>query len=67
MSTRGRLSRVGALRPSALVHTFGVGAVVDLPRLSVMVMGLDEWRLDGHAATIDEPRLVRALRAEPGP
>jgi hypothetical protein len=31
-----------------------------------MVMGLDEWRLDGHAATIDEPRLVRALRAEPG-
>ncbi len=66
MSTRARFSRVGALRPSALVHTFGVGAVVDLPRLSVMVMGLDEWRLDGHAATIDEPRLVRALRAEPG-
>ncbi|MGE4029916.1 MAG: DrmB family protein [Thermoleophilia bacterium] len=66
MSTRSRAARVGELRPSALVHTFGVGAVVDLPRLSVMVMGLDEWRLDGHAVTIDEPRLVRTLRAEPG-
>ena len=65
MSTSAKPTRVGSLRPSALIHTFGVGAAVELPRMSVMVMGLDEWRRDG-AATIHEPRLLRAIRQEPG-
>lgn len=64
MST-SRPQRVGALRPSALIHTFGVAAAVELPRLSVMVMGLDEWRTE-RAAPIDEPRLLRAVQAEAG-
>jgi hypothetical protein len=34
-------SEVGELRPSQLLLTFGVGAILDLPNMSVMVMGLD--------------------------
>jgi len=60
-----RRTRVGALRPSALIHTFGVGSVVDLPRLSAMVMGLDDWRLD-NAPVIEEPRLLAAIRQQEG-
>jgi hypothetical protein len=58
-------TRVGALRPSALIHTFGVGSVVDLPRLSAMVMGLDDWRLD-DAPRIEEPRLLAKIRQQEG-
>ncbi|GIU96023.1 MAG: hypothetical protein KatS3mg012_2480 [Gaiellaceae bacterium] len=66
MATRQtRRTRVGALRPSALIHTFGVGSVVDLPRLSAMVMGLDDWRLE-NAPVIEEPRLLAAIRQQEG-
>ena len=46
MSTAERrrfTERVGAVRPSQLVYTFGVGSVVDLPNFSVVVGGLDRW------------------------
>jgi hypothetical protein len=44
----------------------GVGAVVDLPGMSVIVRGLDAWPDDG--ARIIEPRLLEAVRtALPGP
>lgn len=66
MATRRvRRARVGALRPSALIHTFGVGSVVDLPRLSAMVMGLDDWRLE-NAPVIEEPRLLAKIRQQEG-
>ena len=35
--------RVGELRPNQLLHTYGVGAVADLPNLSVILMGLEFW------------------------
>ena len=50
--------RVGELRPNQLLHTYGVGAVADLPNLSVVVAGLDEWEL---ANSLD-----RDGRASPG-
>ena len=53
--------RVGELRPSQLLHTYGVGAVVDLPRLSAMVMGLDDWE-EGYGIEIGEERLLAAVR-----
>lgn len=66
MSPEGpKRTRVGSLRPSALVHSFGIGSVVDLPRLSVVVLGLESWNLQ-HAPVIDEPRLLGAVRAEDG-
>jgi hypothetical protein len=58
-------TRVGELRPSALVHTFGVGAVVDLPRMSAIVMGLDDWQLT-DAPVIQEPRLLSKIREQDG-
>jgi hypothetical protein len=53
--------RVGELRPSQLLQTFGVGAVVDLTHLSVTVMGLDDWNT-GFAEAVTEERLLAAVR-----
>ncbi|MEU9448081.1 DUF1998 domain-containing protein [Streptomyces sp. NPDC048277] len=57
--------RVGELRPSQLLHTYGVGSVADLPNLSVMVLGLDRWEL-GNATTLQEDRLLAAVRRRLG-
>jgi hypothetical protein len=57
--------RVGELRPSQLLFTFGVGAIVELPHLSAMVMGLDDWPAE-YASKISEERLLRAVQAELG-
>ena len=38
--------RVGAVRPSHLMFTGGVGALIDLPNFSVLVRGLDDWNYD---------------------
>ena len=59
-------TRVGELRPSQLLWTFGVGAVIDLPNFSVMVLGLDDWDV-GHAEPIGEERLLAAVRRVLGP
>jgi hypothetical protein len=61
MTTRRETHRVGDLRPSQVLHTFGVGAVVDLPSLSVMVMGLDDW-ITGAEHAIGEERLLFAVQ-----
>jgi len=42
--------KVGDLRPSQILFSFGIGSLVDLPNLSVMVMGADDW--DTHTAVI---------------
>ena len=37
--------KIGEIRPSQLLYTYGVGAIVELPNLSVMVMvALLGWR-----------------------
>ena len=45
--------RVGELRPNQLLHTYGVGALADLPNLSVIVAGLDDWDLT-HSTIVTE-------------
>ena len=55
MSGGGYFRRVGAVRPSHLMFTGGVGALVDLPNFSVMVKGIDHWSYAGV------PDLVRGL------
>lgn len=52
--------KVGDLRPSQILFTFGIGAVVDLPDLSAMVMGLDDWQVRPESE-ISEPRLLQAV------
>ena len=50
-------------RSGQLVTTFGPGPMIDFPRESVIVAGLDHWRYkDVAAATIAEPRLLERLR-----
>ena len=57
--------RVGGVRPSQLIHTYGPGAVVDLPGMSVAVAGIDDWDLS-QTERIREPRLIGAVRDVPG-
>ena len=58
--------RVGSIRPSQLMWSYGVGAMIDLPRMSVVVEGLDRWNTS-EARPIAEDRLLAAVRGELGP
>lgn len=61
-------TRVGQVRPSQLLYTYGPGALVDLPHLSVLVTGIDRWPQAGPLAPeVVEPRLLAAVRAVLGP
>ncbi|UXI81812.1 DUF1998 domain-containing protein [Streptomyces vinaceusdrappus] len=61
MSNSGN-RRVGSVRPSHLMFTTGVGALVDLPNFSVLVRGTDSWSYSGITDyDIDEPRLRAAV------
>lgn len=57
--------RVGDLRPSQILFSFGVGSLVDLPNMSVMVMGTDDWDIN-HMVAINEDRLLAAVKRELG-
>src|SRR4051794_40528454 len=56
---------VGQLRPSQILFTYGVGASVELPQMSTMVLGLDEWPRD-HGLLVSEARLPTAVRSRLG-
>ncbi|RAQ84726.1 sulfate ABC transporter substrate-binding protein [Burkholderia pseudomallei] len=52
---------VGEIRPSQLLWTYGPGALIDLPSLSVVTLGIDQWEKD-RCQPIGEPRLLTAVR-----
>ena len=55
--------RVGEVRPSQLMFTYGVGALIDLPKLSVIVTGLEDWPTDpAYVKVVNEDRLLQAVR-----
>jgi hypothetical protein len=58
--------RVGELRPSQLLWAYGCGSVVDLPQISVVVMGLNFWD-PTNCVPIGEDRLRAAVRRVMGP
>lgn len=64
-------AKVSGQRPNALLYSSGVGAVVDLPNMTVMPAGLDAWdRIYArreHQTTISEPRLLDVVRGHLGP
>lgn len=64
MSPKPNRKPHGEIRQSQLITTFGPGALLDLPRHSVIVGGLDTWN---HGATgkdeVNEPRLRDKVRA----
>ncbi|MEX3919410.1 DrmB family protein [Paraburkholderia sp. BR10872] len=57
---------VGEIRPSQLLWTYGPGALIDLPSLSVVTLGIDQWEKD-RCQPIPEPRLLAAVRKVLGP
>lgn len=59
-------TRVGELRTNQLLHTFGVGALIDLPNVSVVVRGLDAWKTS-YAAPLQENRLLALVQKILGP
>ena len=58
-------ARVGAVRPSQMIHTYGVGSIVDLPNFSALVAGLDDWTHE--RVVVEERRLLEAVQALLGP
>lgn len=57
---------VGEVRPTQLLWTYGPGALIDLPNLSVITMGLDRWE-ENRCPPIEEARLLEAVRRVLGP
>lgn len=57
---------VGEVRPSQLLWTYGPGALIDLPSLSVVTLGIDQWEKD-RCQPVQEPRLLTAVRRVLGP
>lgn len=57
---------VGEIRPSQLLWSYGPGALIDLPSMSVITMGVDHW--DGEkCVSIQEVRLLASVRRVLGP
>jgi hypothetical protein len=63
-------AKVGSARPSSLLYSYGVGAIIDLPQFSVMPAGLDDWepiwRRRPTVPFIDEPRLLKVVQLHLG-
>lgn len=57
---------VGTVRPTQVLSTYGVGSTVDLPQMSVMVMGLDDWPVI-RMEEIREDRLLQLVKHVLGP
>jgi hypothetical protein len=51
----------GQIRRGQVITTYGPGALIDLPRHSAIVGGLDTWPRPGDLEEILEPRLARKL------
>ena len=52
----------GQIRRSQVITTYGPGALIDLPRHSAIMGGLDTWPAPANLEEIDELRLVEKLR-----
>lgn len=58
-------AKVGEVRPSQLLFTYGVGAIIDLPKISVIVTGLEDWPVNpDYMREVHEERLLRAVQSE---
>ena len=56
----------GEIRSSQVITTYGPGALIDLPRHSAIVSGLDSWPKPEDLTEISEPRLTEKLTALTG-
>lgn len=56
----------GQIRRSQVITTWGPGALIDLPRYSAIIGGLEHWPKLTELDEIREPRLARKLQAMTG-
>ena len=56
----------GQIRRGQVVTTYGPGALIDLPRHSAIIGGLDSWTKTSDLEEILEPRLARKLQLMTG-
>ena len=56
----------GQIRRGQVITTYGPGALIDLPRHSAIVGGLDTWPKTSDLEEILEPRLARKLQSMTG-
>lgn len=63
MSEQTPTPKVGKMRPSSAVSLHGPGSVVDLPDLSVIMMGLEYWQ-PNIDDVVSEPRLEQYLQVD---
>jgi len=56
----------GQIRRSQVITTYGPGALIDLPRHSAIVAGLDAWPKTSDLEEVMEPRLARKLEIMTG-
>ena len=56
-------TRAGKLRPSQAVTQYGPGGLVDLPTLSMIVAGINDWDTS-TAQRVEEPRLAAKLKVD---
>ncbi len=61
MTATRKKYRVGELTPSQVLFTYGIGSIVDLPYISTIVMGLDDWE-HPYPTVIGEERLLQVVR-----
>jgi hypothetical protein len=54
--------QVGEIRPSQLLINYGIGSIIDLPHISAIVMGLDDWDTF-NSQEIQEERLLQAIQS----
>ncbi|PYT85902.1 MAG: hypothetical protein DMG36_27120, partial [Acidobacteria bacterium] len=59
------MNEIGQIRPSQLIFTFGVASLIDLPNMSGLVMGLDDWNTQ-YCREIEEDRLLMAIQQRLG-
>ena len=57
---------VGEIRPSQLLWTYGPGALIDLPNISVITQGIDTWDVS-QCSEVLEARLLSAVQKVLGP
>ena len=60
-------AKVGSSRPSSLIHTYGPGALLDLPHFTVLPLGFDDWepvwkRRAETPEPLFAPRLLEEVR-----
>ena len=59
--TQYRTTTIGEVRPSQLLWTYGPGGLIDMPNLSVVTQGIEQWSFD-YCSEINEMRLLAAVR-----